>query len=159
MRFPKKFERYVGEGPAKQLGDDVDPTTLTPAEQQDYRALDNVLTARANNINGFPVQRIAVGCAFEGTGTPDPIPLSIFIFDDLSARWYKMHHETGPSITPGEMIFVDCVSLLDFPNTSQAGGMQSVGGTEVAIVPGELVDPPEGTYTFIIGADVSNPGI
>ena len=150
MQFPKTFKRYIGAGLAPLLGSDVDPTTLSAPAQKAYMGNANVLTSRMTNINGFPAQRILVGVNYEGAGAPAPIPLSVFLWDDTTERWYKIFHAVAPTIPVNHVLFVDTCSLLDFMTTS---------AMEVALVASAPAGAPDGTYTFVAGCDVSSPGI
>jgi len=158
MRFPKKIVRYLGAGLSPLLGSDADPTTLTPAQQAAYKGKDNVLTARGNNINGFPVQRVAAGYVFDGVGAPGNMPVSVFVFDDNTGRWFKIAN-AALAIPLNTIVFLDVCTLLDFPNTREGEGMQSTGALEIAIVPQAPAGAPDGTYSIVLGCDVSNPGV
>lgn len=159
MRFPKKFVRYIGAGLSPLLGSDVDPTTLTPAQQKAYLGNDNVLVSRPQNTAGFPMQRVVVGWSYTGAGAPATAPVSVFIWDDLSLRWYKVYHASTVSIPANNVSFLDVCSLLDFPVSAPGEGLQPTGALEYAIVVTAPVAAPDGTYTIIAGCDVSNPGV
>jgi len=72
MRFPANFARYVGTPPTGgvALGDDVLPAGRAPVSQ------DNALFCRFNNVNGWPVHRVAVAYGFTPT-TPTPTTVAI----------------------------------------------------------------------------------
>ena len=160
MFFPNKFVRYVGTPPAGgiALGADVDPTTLTAAQQLTYKTLTNVLTSRLANTIGFPVQRVAVGCTYTGTGAPSAIPIVSHVWDDNTQRWFTLQQAAAISVAVNSITFVDVPSLLDFP-TTDGNGLRAVGALELAIVAAVPTTHPDGTYTFVTGCDVSNPGV
>lgn len=161
MNFPMVFCRFVGGAPpgGVALGSDVAPTTLSLPLQADYKRASNVFTARAHNTSGFPVQRVAIGIAYDGAGVPTSVPISSYIWDDKTARWYKIQTVSAVTIDINSISWVDVPALLDFPNVSANGGLAPVGALEIAIVAGLPATHPDGCYTFVVGADVSNPGV
>jgi hypothetical protein len=158
MNFPKSFVRYLG-GPIPALGSDANPTTLTLAQQAAYKTLDNVFSCRPQNTSGFPIQRVAMGVAYDGAGSPSAVPIASYVWDDLTCRWFKVQVATAVTLDINSITFVDVPSLLDFPNTSLGAVLAPVGALEIALVPGFPTTHPDGTYTFVVGADVSNPGV
>jgi len=159
MRFPNKFVRYIGAGLSPLLGSDVDPTTLSPYVQKQYLGNDNVLVSRTLNVGGFPMQRVAIGWSYSGAGAPAVAPVTVFIWDDNSERWYKVYHASVVSIPVNNITFLDVCTLLDFPHTTPGAGMLPTGALEYAILVGAPVAAPDGMYTIIAGCDVSNPGV
>jgi hypothetical protein len=158
MRFPHSFKRYVGKAPegGKELGTDKAPTSETAR----VPTPDNVFESRVANIHGYPVQRLAVG--YSGPKGAPELVVAVFVYDDTSERWYQSG--IAQQIAEGTLSYFDVPLLLDNARTGGGEGLKSQGALEAMIV----VEPnggshklkaPEGTYIFIAGADVSNPGI
>jgi hypothetical protein len=143
MRFPLAFYRYVG-GAGKQLGSDEVPLTHPQTNA------DNQLALRLSNTNGYPIQRIVVGCqAPEGSPL---IPVKVFVHDDNTERWYSVEPSCRLA-EPGALTYFDLPTLADNPNV----GSRDVGAIELCVIAGLPDDASEGRYTFVVGGDVSCP--
>ena len=141
MRFPTKFTRTE-----TTLGSDSGPPTTKPG------IADNIGIYRFKNIDGFPAQRIVVGY-----GAPAGAPTlnaTLWMWDDTSEAWYKVN-SAPQGMVPDALCYFDTPTLPDFTDVNH-------------IPPGPLVvalvvdtDPAivSGTYTFIMGVDISNPGV
>ena len=147
MRFPTSFQRYVGaNAPANStmLGSDAPPVGHPRTH------VDNQLEVRLSNINGFTVQRIAVGCI-----APDgahPMPAFIYVHDDNTGGWLRSR-ASPIDVVPGSFSYFDVPVLADNANVNS----ESVGSLEVALVVGMPAKQVAGAYTFIMGGDVSCP--
>lgn len=138
MRFGKKFQRRVGgSGSPPVLGSDSAPIAAPDTS-------DNQMQWQLFNVNGFPIQRIVVG--YSGPAMAANLSGKMYLWDDLSGAWYLADTKT---LVPGTLSWFDQPSL---GNTPQA----SAGSLEIALVVSAAGGDPNGTYTFVLGADFSN---
>ncbi len=148
MRFPTKFVRYVGTPPAgdKALGSDSTPTGK-PSSQ-----LDNVLFSRFQNVNGWPVHRIA--CTYEGPTSAPSVVARMFFYEDATGAWYKIGGDV--TMAPGTVSFFDVVALLDMPNTG-ANLQDAMAGSVAQFlqVDWPAGSPASGAYTFALAPDLT----
>ena len=149
MKFPQSFVRYVGTVPAgaSALGSDTTPAAKAPAGE------DNVLVSRFSNINGWPIQRIAV--TYKGpTGAPS-VTARMFFYEDGTQAWYKVGADVV--MAPGTVSFFDVVALLELPNT-RANMAQSSSGSVSQFLQVDLPtgSPAAGPYTFAMGPDLTS---
>ena len=142
MRFHAKFERRVG----KSDKDDgiKDMGTDGPPEGDVAKQSNCAFSCVRNDINGWPVQRIAV--AMQGPAKGAVIG-QLWLHDDLTRAWYEMG---GPvEMHPGCISTFDMISLLDVPtNKSPVEVYLQVDAKGAA----------PGRYSFAFAPDVSNPG-
>lgn len=141
MRFGKHFSRRVGAGTSPVLGSDA-----VPAAPPSDKSNDNQLSWRANNVNGFPIQRVAVGyrCTVAGSS----LVATLYVYDEDSFAWFLA--STG-------LLTLGTVTYLDVPVLSDSVANSS-GGLEMCLVVAAAGGDLDGTYTFSIGADLSNDG-
>lgn len=144
MRFPRKFLRYVGaeiEG-ASPLGSDSVPTG-SPSNPTD-----NQVELRLSNVNGYPVQRVVVGLVA-------PAPCSaiahMYVGEDTSETWFES--DLAKVLYSGTFAYFDAPVLADNSNVHH----RDTGSLEVCLVVEKPDDAPDGSYTFVIGGDVSCP--
>jgi hypothetical protein len=155
MKYPKRFDRDLGATATNPLlGSDVLPTTLSPAAQRGLLGASNMHAATPANINGYPVQRVSVGYFYTGAGVAPDIAATVWIWDGNTERWFKTGSGTLKNAT---VQWFDAPALCNPPQgvmTGQATGTS--GSIDVLVVPEKPGGAPDGTYTFIVGADVSN---
>jgi hypothetical protein len=163
MRFPTLFQRQKGVGGSALLaiGADPAPTSTTilqgtpPNAQQN-----NVLACKMADLNGWPVQRIVVAWSCDGAA---PVALNgdLFFWEDRSARWYKIN-DTALSLKPNQLFVFDtfCICAqaplqagLGNPNSSA-----NAGSMEIMLVVSDPGAAVNGTYTFVMGPDVTTVG-
>jgi hypothetical protein len=142
MRFHKKFVRHVGDlenasADSRALGSDAPPTA---AEDQQR---DNVMHSAKVDLNGWPVQRIAV--AFRG---PSSVMGALYVHEELTGGWYQIGDTA--ELESGRIVTFDIPSLLE------EKGVRSP--IEAALVVSAKGKPALGTYTFAMAPDVSSPG-
>ncbi len=143
MRFPVYFKRRIGgSGSIPTVGSDTAPTFATTA----LKNLDNILSHRLQR----PMKRVSIGYWYEGVGSIVTLPVSIYLFDESSAKWYLA--STG-TLTNGQMTYLRCASLADPPQV-QANLGQPGHGIDVMIVVSNN-SGGDGTYHFIAGPDTS----
>jgi hypothetical protein len=148
MKFPVMFKRYVGTIP-------IGMTALGADELPSGRAnnsMDNVLNSRFSNINGWPVQRVAV--VYMGPGdSPSTLSATMWFYEDGTNSWYQIG--ASQTLTSGQVSFFDCVALLDMPNTNHTLNNALSGSlSQVLIV--EAGDAGEGEYMFAMGPDLTS---
>ena len=148
MRFHMKFHRWVGEVPAsapadaKKLGADEAPV-LEAAQHGD-----NVLSCSRVDINGYPVQRIAVATKAARAGKAAPKLTGFgYVFEELTGAWYQM----GPGIelVPGR------IATFDIPSVLEQKGLRTPIEFLLCVRGEGVLD---GEYVFAMAPDVSNPG-
>lgn len=151
MKFPTKFVRYVGTAPAggKTLGSDSLPSgKASPVTN------DNLLSSRFSNINGWPVQRIAV--TYDGPESAPDVTATMYFYEDATEQWYQIG-AADVSMSPGTVTFFDVIALLDQPNTI-ANLDQAMAGSISQILICNLPSgsPPDGAYTFAMAPDLTS---
>lgn len=173
MKFGSQFTRIVDSGtPANTtLGLDAanfDPRKDHTANIQTHGSLkDCIYETRLTNINGFPAQRVVVGYMPPAAGVAIDLQATMYMQDDLTGFWYAV--AAAPVSDPdasevvtlpaGGMAYFDTPCMPDNPNTN--GGAATAGSLRVILI----VSIPlggtanDGTHTFAIGTDVSNPGL
>jgi hypothetical protein len=148
MRFHKAFSRQVGGVSSDPvLGSDTVPTTLGD------QAKDNVLNASFNNINGWPSARIAVGYGYTGAGVALNLTADVFIWDDLTGRWFKLN-AAALTLKPGQVQFFDCIGL-----PQNALGETSTGSLEAFVKVTAAGGDPNGVYTFPLAPVLTGIGV
>jgi hypothetical protein len=155
MRFPATFRRQKGGASADPaLGSDSAPTTTPPSSQ------DNVLACKIRDINGWPVQRIAVCWTSTGGGLV-PINGDLYFWEAATQHWYKIN-DAPLSLKPNQLFFFDVVSISDPPITGAAlkasGSSGQAGALQVQLV---LTDPGAAaavTYVVAMGPDLTTVG-
>jgi hypothetical protein len=166
MRFPVTFTRYIGTIPSggKQLGNDVLLVDGNGNPIKNLAGTDNFLASRMISMNGWPVNRIAFAGKYTGAGPAVPGSVQIYTFEDNLGCWLPLPCSSGANPTytcgtnaaPSAPIYFDAISLVDLPHV-QADLAQSSGGTgQYLIIVGAGTSPPNGTYQFIVGAELTN---
>ena len=149
MRFPAAFYRYIGALPAggKALGSDTVPAAGSPPNS----TADNVLPCRFQNINGWPIQRIAV--CYNGPVGASNLTARMYFYEDQTQAWYQV----GPQVTmvPGTVSFFDVVALLEMPNTLQNLANAAPGSAEQLLIV-DSVGAAAGKYSFAMGPDLTS---
>lgn len=174
MRFGSMFTRVVDSGNSANttLGNDAanfDPTKSHTDIISGFPALKDCLyESRLTNINGFPVQRLVVGYMPPVlTGAPPDLQATMWLQDTLSGFWFMV--QAAPVSDPdtsavvvlpvASLAYFDTPAMPDTPNTNRGTG--SAGSVRVFLlvsVPGGST-AADGVHTFVIGTDVSNPGL
>lgn len=149
MRFPMTFNRVV-DGVADTLGTDAVPTTRPSA------SADNQFACKLYNVNGFPLQRLAVGYT---TNLPNhagkDVTVAVWLWDDTSSAWYQVG---SAALKDGTISYFDVPALMDNPQRVR-DDYANAGSCEVCLVAAKPGGADVATYTFICGADVSNPAL
>jgi len=141
VRFGKAFKRTVG-GAGTVLGSDSTPTGK-PADKNN----DNQLSWKLNSINGYPVERVAVGYGCTAAGSA--LSATLWIYDDTSDAWYQASTAT---------LTLNHVTYFDQPTLSDSAGGITAGCLDVCLVVAAAGGDAAGTYTFTIGMDLSSDG-
>lgn len=144
MRLPTYFKRRKGASPASlaAIGSDSAPTFATDGKIQG----DNVLSHKFTR----PFDRIAIGYWYEGGGSAVTLPVTIYVFDESSSRWYEA--ATG-TLTNGKLTFLRCPCPCDPPPT-QANMSKPSHGVDVLIVVADNTSP-DGILHFAAGPDAA----
>lgn len=159
MRFPTVFRRRVGE-PATdtttdravdaQLGSDKRPTGK-PTKA------DNFHTSRLVNFNGFPAQRVCVGCVGPEDSLGRSVPIELWMYEERTDAWLRVPGDE--EIRVGGIAYFDAPCLLDHGRGRSDDDSHNPGSLDVVLVAGKPGGPlAEGEYSFLCGTDVSNPG-
>jgi hypothetical protein len=147
MMFPARFKRYLTAVPAGGivLGTDVVPTGRAPA------GTDNQLSCRFSNINGWPVQRIAV--TYLGPAGASALTARMYFYEDGSAAWYQIGAQV--TMTSGTVSFFDVVALLDMPNVTANLAAATAGSVNQILIV-DAVGSTSGMYQFAMGPDLTS---
>jgi hypothetical protein len=156
MRFPVTFKRQKGGASTDPaLGSDTPPTTTPPTA-----GTDNQLTCRVRDVNGWPVQRIAV-CWTTTAGAPVAINGDLYFWEDATAHWYKIN-DTVLSLKPNQLFFFDVATIGEPAPTTKnllaPGGYAESGSLELILI---LTDPGAavaGVYNVAMGPDLTTVG-
>ncbi len=159
MRFPKTFKRQKGGASVDPaLGSDTVPTVAAPSEA----ASDNLLTCRLRDVNGWPVQRIAI-CWNTIAATPTALNGDLYFWEDATAHWYKIN-DTVLSLKPAQLFFFDTVTIGEPAPLAKnllgagLGSYADAGSMEVMLV---LTDPGaqvSGVFNIAMGPDLTTVG-
>jgi hypothetical protein len=151
MKFPASFTRWVGTAPAggKALGtaDATLPTGRASAE------LDNCLFAKFSNINGWPVQRIAV--TYAGPALAPTVTARMWFYEDSTGQWYKVGADV--MMAPSTVSFFDVIAILEMSNTL-AQLDQATSGSVAQFLQVDLPggSPADGAYVFAMAPDLTS---
>lgn len=142
MRFQTYFKRQKGSASSDPLlGSDAAPIVSDPK--------------RAPVTNGFEhraidCERIAVGYWYEGGGGAVTLPVTLWVFDEESGKYYQA--STG-TLTNGQITYLRCPILAPPPQT-QANLTKPNQGVSILI---QIADNtgPTGIYHFGAGPDLA----
>ncbi len=145
MQFPVYFRRRKGSGTDPLLGSDAAPTFASPTGKGPRDCVLSHKFAR-------PTHRVAVGCWYEGVGTPVDLAVSVWIWDDAipGGRWFQSDAGT---LRNGEITFLQ-IPVLDDPPPTAARMGHPQNGFEVLILVSDN-SAPNGTYHFVAGPDAA----
>jgi hypothetical protein len=157
MRFPKFFTRQKGGASTDPaLGSDAAPTNIPPSEA----ASSNLLTCKIRDINGWPVQRIAV-CWTSTAGALVALNGDLYFWEDSLQYWFKVN-DVALSLKPNQLFFFDTVTIGEPTPTTKSltspGSPAQAGSMEVMLVvtdPGAAVN---GVYQVAFGPDLTTVG-
>lgn len=154
MRFHHKFVRVKNVASVTTFGTDSAPTSRSDMSK------DNVFSGRLVNINGFPTQRLVV--AFKGPTNAINVTADAYIYDDLTEGWFKLN-DGAVTLKPGVLAYFDPPALqeplLTKKTLESEGYAGNSGSQEILLVVTPGGADPDGTYTFVMSTDVSNPGV
>ena len=102
-------------------------------------------------MNGFPIQRIAVGYASTAIG-PLSLAAKLYCWDDLTGNWFLADTKT---MVAGTITWFDQPTLGNVPPVKDQL-VSTAGCLDVALVVAAAGGDPAGIYTFAMGADVSS---
>ena len=128
--------------------------TSEQVEAQRFRA-SSAFACRAVSSEGFPVQRIVVGCAAPRDGSAHRRRFVVYaeFLEDETGCWFELGSVT---IGPGELGYFDLPVMM----SSASAGRHDVGEITISLrfCPVED-DLPDGEHVFAVGADISSPGL
>ena len=162
MRFPVVFSRQKGgAAPPPVLGSDADPTVANPQVQPNNKgqATDCQGSFKIRDINGWPVQRIAV-CWTTTAGAPTPLNADLYVWEQSTAHWYRVNPMTL-AMLPNQLYFFDIVSIAESPASGaqlQAGAAGAAGPIDCFL---RITDPGgqvAGTFNIAYGPDITTVG-
>jgi hypothetical protein len=159
MRFPVSFFRNKGGGKGTAIGSDSAPTTVMPGEGGG-QATDCILACKRQDINGWPVQRIAVVWTTTA-GSPVALNGSLYFWEDATQHWYLIN-ATPLSMPPNQVVFFDIVTVAEPPpnaaTLAQPGSPSQAGGIQVFLLVADPGTAVNGTYMFAMAPDLSTVG-
>jgi hypothetical protein len=174
VKFPFRFDRRVGgAGPTPTLGNATDlarpGTPALPGAAPNFgkgQADDpaqaggsNVFSIRLWDAMGWPLHRIAVG--YHGPTAALNLPAVLWAFDQNLGVWLKVPQaeqvgSTAGVIIPESITFFDTLALSSLDATmSQGGGSARSGAAELCLVINVAGADPNGTYSFVMGGDLT----
>ncbi len=151
MRFPTLFKRT----------DTTIGTDTVPVGPPNPSSMDNLLTSKFSNINGWPCSRIVVACTAPATASV--MNSSLYFWEDGLQAWFALN-SAAVALTPttsaatGFLAYFDIVSLLDLPNTQVNLTAPGSGSISVALVVSAPTTKPVGNYTFAMAPDLTVKG-
>lgn len=117
--------------------------------------------SRLTNINGFPVQRLAIGYMPPAGNSAGLVTISCYVLDDTSGLWFKTPVSSDPTsyvATPevGALVYFDTPALPDFVDVhhNDPGKIKAfflIGTAGTFDVDGEVLFP--------VASDISSPGV
>ena len=144
--FTRIFDGDVTENTT--LGTDSIDVLKSPTEQA---VKDCTFSPRVCNINGFPGQRICV--AYMAPESHE-LTATLYVYDETSSMWFKTD-DTAVTMKHGTLTYFDVPVFADM----QTGSHGTQGSLDCYLVVDAGDDPPDGTYTFCMGLDISSPGL
>ncbi len=147
MKFPAMFTRLKPATTGQiTLGDDAVPAAGTGPTTQN-----NVLSYQFNNINGWPVHRIAV--LYSGPSAAIALKSNLYFYDEATKDWHRINATVDQLLTPNVVAWFDVVALAErAPTLSNAGEVQ---GNLTVMLNVQTGSTPDGTYKFAMGADLT----
>jgi hypothetical protein len=140
-----QFQRRVGgSGSIPVLGSDTAPTAVLTTTLPD-----NFVHADRSQIEGFPVQRLAVAYKYTGAGVAPTVSANLYLYDHTTQGWFQM--DGTIILQDGKINHFDVVSLYDLPADSHS--LALAGSLNAIIVPLAAGGEPDGTYTFVAAFD------
>lgn len=120
---------------------------------------DAVHSTRLVNINGYPAQRLVVGC-FGPSGAIASLQADFYMLETLSSYWYKLNPTPVPLLI-GQLVYQDHPTMGDFNQGKVGGKLQGSKSQPTmdvyVVVTVATGSPTAGTYTIAVGTDFSNP--
>lgn len=120
MKFSHVFNRWKGAAQPTNvpilLGGDSVPTT--PGQNRPNKStMDNLVTSRFRDTNGWPCHRIAV--LYKPPSGTTALDADMYMYEDTLDTWFRVNGVAGSgNILANAVTFFDCVGLLDLPVTS-----------------------------------------
>jgi hypothetical protein len=147
MRFPVRFDRYLGTIPEgkTELGTDSVSNGTPPS-----KTMDNMLASRFQNINGWPCHRIAV--CYTGPTGASALTARMYFYEDQTQAWYQIGAQVTMQLN--SVSFFDVIALLEMPNT-EANLENATPGSISQVLIVDAVGSTAGEYSFAIGPDLT----
>ena len=174
MRFPRKIVRtYPATAGSVTLGSDtINPyvaaqqvtvvggaSTRDAADQQ----YGDIYDSRILNINGWPLQRIAVAYMPPAAGSGGVVLNGqVWILDDNTGFWFQCPSARSAEMKYSDVLTEQAVTYYDVPAfPDYANVMQNASGSLRALLLVSVATgtPGPGDYTFLVATDISNPGL
>jgi hypothetical protein len=153
VKAPFVFTRRKGgAGPVPLLGSDG--TSGVPNAGESGATQDNCCYSKRSDVNGFPVQRIAVTYTTTAAG-PVSLNARIYMFEDNTRTWYQVGAQQA--LVFNAVTFFDVVAVMDMPSGNRDLNASNPGAPRMQLI----VDDPgagaaNGTYTFTMTPDLTN---
>lgn len=156
MRFPVVFSRFKGSVPAGQKALGLDTVPAMQPDSSPPAAMDNMLSHRFSNTNGWPTHRIAVlyNCK---VGSPTTLSAQAYVFEQRTGRWYAVG--VAQDLVDGTITFFDSLGLVE---QAQVAGLDVQGATGseqfMLIITDTGSAAPNGEHQFGMAPDLTTPG-
>lgn len=165
MRFPKSFTRTKGSG-TLLLGADTFPTNGDGTFRKPSANDTNCFFTKAVSTNGWPLSRIIVHAVYTGSATvPAALPIAVYVFEEHENFWFLLPQSattlvpSTPSSVPATAtlpVYFNTVSLIDLPQRFTDDGAATSGAAAYLVIVGDPgAGAPAGSYTFIVGGELS----
>ena len=148
MKFPVKFSRFKGAAPAGSiaLGSDAAPTTQLPAA-----TMDNLLSCRFNNINGWPIHRVAV--VYRPPSGALALTAQMWFWESNIGRWFAVGD--AKALAANAVTFFDVIGLGDMPATDTSGNTNTMGSIAQVLVVTDPGAAPDGEHIIALAPDLT----
>lgn len=147
MQFATYFNRQKGAASTDPLlGSDATITVTSPKESGNgTHSPGCVVEFKRDGVN-----RLAVGYWYEGSGSVPSIPVTIWVWDELSQKYWQC--DSG-SLASGQITYFRIPQVAIPPQTSATLGQPSQG-FHVLVIAADNAGPT-GIYHFVAGADLA----
>jgi|SRR5580693_340348 hypothetical protein len=163
MHFGTVFQRQTsafGADSIPTFGDEGTVDQLQSDLPKGQPFPDCVHNTRLVNINGYPAQRLVMGCFGPTSEATADLQADFYMLEELSGYWFKLD-ASSVALTLGQLVYVDHPTMGDFNQGKVNGKLAASKGQPVmevyVVVTIASGSPTAGVYTFTVGTDFSNP--
>lgn len=166
MRMHSKFSRWKnGAVGTTALGSDAVPgapvyATSAPVPVASDGTLDNAMSHRFLDANGWPAHRVAVVLNYKGVGTPVALPATLYVYDSLTQRWYQLGPTTD--LVDGKVTFFDTLGISQRgpADSTQDVADMTPGAEQLLLIVNDTstASAPNGEYQIAWAPDLTTIG-